>query len=35
MFPAPDPALAFFLGGVLMIVVLLCYEVWGWKKHFR
>lgn len=32
MFPAPDPALAFFLGGVLVIFVLLCYEAWLWKK---
>ena len=31
--PAVDPALAFFLGGVLVIVVLVCYEAWLWKKH--
>jgi DNA-binding transcriptional ArsR family regulator len=30
--PFPDPAVAFFLGGVLVIVVLLCYEAWLWKK---
>jgi DNA-binding transcriptional ArsR family regulator len=29
----PDPALAFFLGGVLVIFVLLCYEAWLWKKR--
>ncbi|MDD1686088.1 helix-turn-helix domain-containing protein [Methanoregula sp.] len=29
---AVDPAIAFFLGGVLVIVVLLCYEAWLWKK---
>ncbi len=34
-FPALDPALAFFLGGVLVIFVLLCYEAWLWKKHSR
>ncbi len=27
-----DPALAFFFGGALVIVVLLCYEAWLWKK---
>jgi len=27
-----DPALAFFLGGVLVILVLLCYEAWVWKR---
>jgi predicted transcriptional regulator len=31
--PAMDPALAFFLGGLLVIVVLLCYEAWLWKKQ--
>jgi DNA-binding transcriptional ArsR family regulator len=31
-FPALDPAVAFFLGGVLVIFVLLCYEAWLWKK---
>lgn len=35
MFPALDPALAFFLGGVLVIFILLCYEAWLWKKHSR
>ena len=29
----PDPALAFFLGGLLVIAVLLCYEAWLWKKN--
>jgi len=28
-----DPALAFFLGGVLVIGVLLCYDAWLWKKR--
>ena len=28
-----DPALAFFLGGVLVIGVLLCYEAWLWKTR--
>ncbi len=28
-----DPALAFFLGGVLVIVLLLCYEAWLWKRR--
>lgn len=28
----PDPAVTFFLGGLLVIVVLLCYEAWLWKK---
>jgi DNA-binding transcriptional ArsR family regulator len=32
VFPALDPAFAFFLGGVLVIFVLLCYEAWLWKK---
>jgi DNA-binding transcriptional ArsR family regulator len=27
-----DPALAFFLGGMLVIFVLLCYEAYLWKK---
>jgi len=31
--PVLDPAVAFFLGGVLVIVVLLCYEAWLWKKR--
>jgi len=30
--PGLDPALAFFLGGVLVIVILLCYEAYLWKK---
>jgi len=30
---AVDPALAFFCGGLLVIVVLLCYEAWQWKKQ--
>lgn len=28
-----DLAFAFFLGGILVIVVLLCYEAWLWKKR--
>jgi len=28
-----DPALAFFLGGLLVIYVLLCYEAWLWKRR--
>jgi len=28
----PDPALAFFLGGVLVILVLAAYEIYLWKK---
>ena len=31
--PGLDPALAFFLGGLLVIVILLCYEAWLWKKQ--
>lgn len=31
--PSVDPALAFFLGGVLVILVLVCYEAWLWKKN--
>jgi DNA-binding transcriptional ArsR family regulator len=31
--PGLDPALAFFLGGALVIFVLLCYEAWLWKKQ--
>jgi len=27
-----DPALAFFIGGVFVIFVLLCYEAWVWRK---
>jgi DNA-binding transcriptional ArsR family regulator len=34
-FPALDPALAFFLGGVLVIFILLCYEAWLWKRQSR
>jgi DNA-binding transcriptional ArsR family regulator len=30
---AMDPAIAFFMGGVLVIFVLLCYEAWLWKKR--
>ncbi|PKL64749.1 MAG: transcriptional regulator [Methanomicrobiales archaeon HGW-Methanomicrobiales-3] len=29
---SPDTALAFFLGGILVILVLLCYEAWLWKR---
>ncbi len=28
----PDPALVFFLGGLLVILVLVVYEVYLWKK---
>jgi hypothetical protein len=28
----PDPALAFFLGGALVIIVLVVYEIYLWKK---
>jgi hypothetical protein len=31
--PWLDPALAFFLGGVLVIFILVCYEAWIWKKY--
>jgi DNA-binding transcriptional ArsR family regulator len=31
--PSLDPTIAFFLGGVLVIFVLLCYEAWLWKKR--
>jgi len=31
--PSVDPALAFFLGGMLVILVLVCYEAWLWKKN--
>jgi DNA-binding transcriptional ArsR family regulator len=31
--PGLDPAIAFFLGGALVIFVLICYEAWIWKKH--
>ncbi|MDD1694337.1 MAG: helix-turn-helix domain-containing protein [Methanoregula sp.] len=30
---APDPAITFFFGGLLVIVILLCYEAWLWKKR--
>jgi DNA-binding transcriptional ArsR family regulator len=30
--PAPGLAFAFFLGGLLVIFVLLCYEAWLWKR---
>jgi predicted ArsR family transcriptional regulator len=30
--PFPDFAVAFFLGGLLVIVILLCYEAYLWKK---
>jgi hypothetical protein len=30
-----DPALAFFLGGAMVIGVLLCYEIYLWKKEKR
>jgi hypothetical protein len=29
---ALDPAVAFLLGGVLVILVLVCYEVYLWRK---
>jgi DNA-binding transcriptional ArsR family regulator len=35
MFPMLDPALAFFLGGMLVIFILVCYEAWVWKKHYK
>jgi len=28
-----DPSLAFFCGGLMVIMVLLCYEAWLWKKR--
>jgi hypothetical protein len=31
--PMPDIALTFFLGGVLVIFVLLCYEAYLWKRR--
>lgn len=31
--PGLDPAVAFFLGGALVIFILICYEAWLWKKH--
>lgn len=27
-----DPSLAFFIGGIFVIFVLLCYEAWVWRK---
>lgn len=27
-----DPALAFFCGGLMVVLILLCYEAWLWKK---
>jgi DNA-binding transcriptional ArsR family regulator len=33
--PLPDPALAFFLGGVFVIFILLCYEAWVFKRQYR
>lgn len=33
VFPGLDPALAFFLGGMLVIFILICYEAWLWKRH--
>jgi hypothetical protein len=35
VFPGLDPAIAFFLGGVLVIFILVCYEAWIWKKHYK
>jgi DNA-binding transcriptional ArsR family regulator len=35
VFAGLDPALAFFLGGALVIFLLLCYEAWIWKKQTR
>jgi DNA-binding transcriptional ArsR family regulator len=31
--PMPDSALAFFLGGIMVIFVLLCYEAYLWKQR--
>jgi len=28
-----DPSLAFFCGGLMVIMILLCYEAWLWKKR--
>lgn len=33
--PGLDPALAFFLGGALVIFILICYEAWLWKKQWK
>jgi DNA-binding transcriptional ArsR family regulator len=30
--PGLDPVLMFFLGGIMVVLVLLCYEAWLWKK---
>jgi DNA-binding transcriptional ArsR family regulator len=30
--PGLDPVLTFFLGGLMVVLVLLCYEAWLWKK---
>jgi len=30
--PGLDPAIAFFLGGALVIFILACYEAWLWKR---
>jgi DNA-binding transcriptional ArsR family regulator len=35
VFPSLDPALAFFLGGVLVIFILICYEAWLWKTRWK
>lgn len=35
IFPVLDPALAFFLGGVLVIFILVCYEAWVLKKQYK
>jgi DNA-binding transcriptional ArsR family regulator len=31
--PGLDPAIAFFLGGALVIFILICYEAWLFKRH--
>jgi DNA-binding transcriptional ArsR family regulator len=33
LFTGLDPAIAFFLGGIFVIFILICYEVWLWKKQ--
>jgi DNA-binding transcriptional ArsR family regulator len=35
LLPGLDPALAFFLGGMLVIFILVCYEAWLWKKQYK
>lgn len=35
IFPLLDPSFAFFLGGMLVILILVCYEVWVWKKQYK